>query len=166
MQNLLVGDLVAFGPQLVVAAARPHRRPGRHEDFQLGVGKDRRTDVAAVHHHAPPAPHLLLHGHQFGAHLADRTDGAHAVAHLDRADLALDAVAVDIDVAGPAFGIEAEIDADVRQQPYDGLLVDHSRTDGPVFERIERHGAVHRPRIDENISQTAGDGLGEGRFAA
>ena len=50
--------------RLVVAAPRPHGGVGRHEDLQFGVGEDHRADVAAVHHHAAAASHLLLHGHE------------------------------------------------------------------------------------------------------
>ena len=117
-------------------------------------------------HHAPAAAHLLLHGHQFAAHLGDGAHAAHAVRDLDGADLALDQIAVDVDVAGPALGVEAEGDRNAVQQLHDGLFVDDARTDGSVFEGVERHGAVHGARVDEDIAQAGRDGFGEGAFSA
>ena len=86
--------------------------------------------------------------------------------YFDRPDLPFDTVAVDIDVAGAPLRIEAEVNADLRQQPHDGILVNHARTNGAMFERIKCDGTVHGTRIDENISQPSGNGLCEGRFPA
>ena len=156
----------ALARQLLVAAAGAHGGVGRHKQFQLGVGEHHCADVPAVHHHAPAAAHLLLHGHQFAAHLGDGAHAAHAVRDLDGADFALDQIAVDVDVAGPALGVEAEGDRNAVQQLHDGLFVDDARTDGPVFEGVERHGAVHGARVDEDIAQAGRDGFGEGAFSA
>ena len=51
---------------------------------------------------------------------------------LDRADLAFDQVAVDVDVAGTAFGVETERDGDLVEQPDDCVLVDDARPDRTV----------------------------------
>ena len=99
-------------------------------------------------------------------HGGDGAHAAHAVRDLDGADFALDQVAVDVDVARPAVGVEAEGDGDAVEQPDHRLLVDHTRADGPVLKRIERHGTVHGARVDEDVAQTAGNGLGEGALAA
>ena len=107
-----------------------------------------------------------MHGHQLAAHLGDGAHAAHAVRDLDGADLALGQVAVDVDVAGAALGIEAESDRDLVEQLHDGLFVNDARADRPVFEGVERHGAVHGAGVDEDVAQAGRDGFGEGALAA
>ena len=95
-------------PKLLVTAHGPHLRVGRHEEFQLRIGKDHRTDVAPVHDDALVLSHPLLQRHEFPAHFrnaADRTDGR---TDLDTAYLLLDALAVDVDIARLPAGIEPE----------------------------------------------------------
>jgi len=164
--DLLQRHVVALGAQFVVTAAGPHLGVGRHENLQFGVGEYHRADVAAVHHHAAAASHLLLHGHQLAAHGRNGAHLAHAVADLDRPDFALRQIAVHVDVAGAAFGIEPERDRNLVEQPDDRVFIDDARTDRSVFERIERHGAVHGARVDENVAQTPGDGFGERALSA
>nr|DAF45631.1 MAG TPA: hypothetical protein [Siphoviridae sp. ctBLh2] len=164
--DLLERYRVALGLQFVVAAARPYGGIGRHEYLQFGIGKYHRADVSSVHHHAAAASHLLLHGHEFLPDLRNGAHAAYAVRHLDRADLAFGQVAVHIDVAGPALGVEAEGDRDLPEQTDHRLLIDDARTDGAVLQGIERHGAVHGSGVDEDISQPGRNGLGEGAFSA
>ena len=55
--------------------------------------------------------------------------------------------------------VEAKVDRDVVEQGDHLLFVHDARNDGAVFERIERYGAVHGPRVDEDISQLGCDGF-------
>ena len=164
--DLLQRHLVALSRQLVVATLGTHLRVGSHKELDLGIGEDHRADIATVHHDTLVATHLLLHRHQLLAHLTHRADTTHAVAYLDSADLTLDQVAIDVDVAGAALGVEAEDDVDLGQQCHQRLLVDNARTDCTILERKEGHGAIHSSRIDKDISETGSQSLSEGTLAA
>lgn len=82
-------------------------------------------------------------------------DAAHAVAHFDRADASFRPVAIDVYVARTPLGVEAEVDRNVVEQGDHLLFVHDARNDGAVFERVERYGAVHGSRVDEDISRLA-----------
>lgn len=156
----------SFGRQFAVAAHGADGRIGRHEDFQLGVRKNDRPDVAAVHDDSLVASHLLLKAHETLAHGADLAHAADGLADLEAPDRPLDVLAVEVNVAGFPRGVEDERYADAGQHPLERLRVDHASANGAVPDTVQRDGAIHRSGIDEDVPQCRGDLLGERAFAA
>ena len=111
--------------------------PGGHENFQLRIRKNSRSDIASVHHHAS----LLAKRMQAGVHIRpDKGDGgyrAHVARDFQRADFLFHAAVSDAAAALAEMGIQArktllqrgQVDCFIGRYP-------------PVFHREKGYGAI------------------------
>ncbi len=111
-------------PRWLIAAARPGLGRRGEEDLEVGIGKDHRADVPAIHHHVPPRAH---HGPEPGVDpLPDDRHGRHrrhGAGDLGRPDLGVDRLALEVGREPGPVGLEHE--PAVFGGAEDGLGVEH-----------------------------------------
>ena len=157
----------ALGLQFVEAALGADAGRGGDKYLQFGIGEDGGADVAPVHHDALVLAHLLLLGHHSGAHEGDGGDGADVVAHLQRANLLLDALTVQIGVGAPRLGIEHKRDMDIghlglqRRRVYAAVLTEEAPAEG-----VEGDAAIHGARVNIDVADLTGQVLGHRALSA
>ena len=137
LHHLLQHRLLALHHHLIVAAPRAHIVPGGHENFQLRIRKNSRSDIASVHHHASLLAEGMQAGIDIGPHKRDGSDRTYVAGYFQRADFLFHATASD---AGAAL-------AEMRIQARETLL-QRSQVDcfigryPPVFHREKGYGAI------------------------
>ena len=167
LQDILVGLGHTLAHQLVVATLGTHLRRCRDEDFQLGIRKYRRANIAAIHHDAALLTHRLLLGHHRRTHERNGGNRAHVVAHLQRANLLLHQFTIQIGVGFLCLGVELKRDADLLHALLQ-FIGQHGAVFGkqPVAQGEQRHGTIHRTRVNIHISNSLGQVLGHRAFSA
>lgn len=149
--------LVSAGFEVMQAARGSHIEAGVEIDLDVGVGKDVRSDVPALHDHALPRSHLALFldkGAPHGGHGRDFRSGS---GDLLGADEGGDVLAVEEDGAG-----RGEFDDSGESELFEAVAIGEIRVraHGP-----EGNGAVHGSGVDVQESEALREAPGDGALA-
>src|SRR6185369_17077892 len=151
--------------QLVVAAPGADVDAGGQEELGLRVREHHGADVSSFQHCATPGPGLALHVEQRLAHRGHRRHLACALAHVRLADRQRHVFAAQLYGKTARF-LVAELDRVLFHQLPSELTERPFRIPGHARAlRGERHRAVQRASVDQQVAEFVSDAQRHGRLA-
>ena len=136
LHHLFEGNLYSFGCQFSVTALGTDPGICCHENLQFGVRENNGADISAIHDDPLLFPHLLLQIDQLFANCSNAAYSTNVIAYFNAADLLLDILSIQVNVACSTLWIETECNIGLSKEVDELLFVDMIGVNGTVAKSL------------------------------